>query len=134
MTNVAIIKYKIENKKFEIACYKNKAINWRNGVEKNLEEVLQVNEIYINASHGQLAKEQDLENYFPDRKKSDIIKLILEKGVMQMGEKEREVQQGNLFNDIVNIIAEKCIHPDSKRLFSADSISKALLDSHIKIK
>lgn len=51
-----------------------------------------------------------------------------------MGEKEREVQQSNVFNDIVNIIAEKCIHPDSKRLFSSDSIRKALLDSHIKIK
>lgn len=36
MTNIAIIKYKTNNKKFEIACYKNKAINWRNGVEKDL--------------------------------------------------------------------------------------------------
>jgi len=40
MTNVAFIKYKIDTKKFEIACYKNKAINWRNGVEKDLSEVL----------------------------------------------------------------------------------------------
>ena len=37
MTNVAIIKYKTNNQKLEICCYKNKAINWRNGVEKNLE-------------------------------------------------------------------------------------------------
>ena len=38
--NVSFIKYKFENKHFEIACYKNKIINWRNGVEKNLSEVL----------------------------------------------------------------------------------------------
>jgi ribosome maturation protein SDO1 len=37
MTNIAIIKYRTStNQKFEIACYKNKAINWRNGVEKDL--------------------------------------------------------------------------------------------------
>ena len=41
MTNVAFIKYKIENKKFEIVCYKNKALNWRNDVLRDLSEVLQ---------------------------------------------------------------------------------------------
>ena len=32
LTNVAIIKLKRGKHRFEIACYKNKAINWRNGV------------------------------------------------------------------------------------------------------
>lgn len=40
MTNVAIIRYRMNNKHFEIACYKNKAINWRNGQEKNIEYYL----------------------------------------------------------------------------------------------
>lgn len=30
-TNVAIVKYKYKGKKFEIACYKNKIIDWKNG-------------------------------------------------------------------------------------------------------
>ncbi len=42
MTNVATIRYKINNKNFEIACYRNKALNWRNGVEADLSEVLQM--------------------------------------------------------------------------------------------
>lgn len=41
MTNVAIIRYKINNRMFEIACYRNKALNWRNGVEDDVSEVLQ---------------------------------------------------------------------------------------------
>lgn len=40
LTNVAFIKYKVDREKFEIACYKNKAINWRNGVEKDINEVI----------------------------------------------------------------------------------------------
>ena len=32
LTNVALVKYKKHGKKFEIACYRNKVVNWRNGV------------------------------------------------------------------------------------------------------
>jgi ribosome maturation protein SDO1 len=42
MTNVATIRYKINNRQFEIACYRNKALNWRNGLEEDLAEVLQI--------------------------------------------------------------------------------------------
>lgn len=31
-TNVAIVRIKKGGKKFEIACYKNKVVEWRNGV------------------------------------------------------------------------------------------------------
>ena len=41
LTNVAIVKLKRKGKRFEIACYKNKVVNWRNEVEKDLDEVLQ---------------------------------------------------------------------------------------------
>lgn len=44
MTNIAIIKYRTSNnQKFEIACYKNKAINWRNGVENDLRYFMHLN-------------------------------------------------------------------------------------------
>ena len=32
LTNVAVVRYKKFGKKFEVACYKNKVVNWRNGV------------------------------------------------------------------------------------------------------
>ena len=34
------VRYKSHGKRFELACYKNKVINWRDGVEKDLDEVL----------------------------------------------------------------------------------------------
>lgn len=81
----------MENKMFEIACYPNKVINWRNGVEKNLSEVLQTEEIYVDGENGSLANQKDLKKYFPDMEKNDIIKLILEKGKMQMGKEEKDL-------------------------------------------
>lgn len=32
LTNIAVVRYKKHGKRFEIACYKNKVLNWRNGM------------------------------------------------------------------------------------------------------
>jgi ribosome maturation protein SDO1 len=52
LTNVAIIRLKKGGSKFELACYKNKIINWRNKQETNLSEVLQIEQIFTNVSKG----------------------------------------------------------------------------------
>jgi ribosome maturation protein SDO1 len=31
LTNIAVVRMKRGGKRFEIACYKNKVLNWRNG-------------------------------------------------------------------------------------------------------
>lgn len=76
LTNVAVIRLKKGNHRFEIACYKNKALDWRNGLEDNVDEVLQIDEIYANTEKGELAKQKDLEALFPKLSKTDIIKLV----------------------------------------------------------
>lgn len=50
MTNVAVVRLKKNGKRFEIACYKNKVLNWRNGVETDIDEVLQITRVYENVS------------------------------------------------------------------------------------
>ena len=80
MTNVATIRYKINNRNFEIACYRNKALNYRNGVEEDVAEVLQTEEIFENASHGTVAKKSDLNKFFANKTKLEIIEIILSRG------------------------------------------------------
>ncbi len=36
LTNVAIVRLSRGGKRFEVACYKNKILNWRNGLETDL--------------------------------------------------------------------------------------------------
>ena len=50
LTNVAIVKMKKNGHRFEIACYKNKVVNWRNKVETDLDEVLQIRSVFENVS------------------------------------------------------------------------------------
>ena len=54
LTNVAVVRAKKNGKRFEIACYKNKVLSWRQGVEKDIDEVLQSHTVFLNVSKGQV--------------------------------------------------------------------------------
>lgn len=72
LTNVAIVRLKKHGMRFEIACYKNKVLSWRSGVEKDLDEVLQSQIVYANVSKGVLAKSKDLKVAFGSDDQSKI--------------------------------------------------------------
>jgi ribosome maturation protein SDO1 len=75
LTNVAVVRYKKGGQRFEIACYKNKVISWRNKVDTNLDDVLQSYSIFMNVSKGQVAKKEDLVKAFGTE---DETKICLE--------------------------------------------------------
>ena len=133
-TNVAYIRYRINNKMFEIVCYRNKAVNWRNGVEQDLSQVLQIEQVYENASHGTVAKKSDLNKFFPNKSKTEILEIILERGELQVSDKEREVHLSGIVTDIVKIIVQKCVHPVTKRRFTQQTIKNAIKDIHFPVK
>lgn len=125
MTNVATIRYKINNRNFEIACYRNKAMNYRSGLEQDVAEVLQTEEIFENASHGTVAKKSDLNKFFANKTKLEILEIILSRGTsftiigeLQITDKERDSQQSGILAEIIKIIVEKCVHPATKRRFT----------------
>ena len=50
LTNVAYVRLKRKGTRFELACYRNKVVNWRSGVETDIDEVLQIDSIFVNVS------------------------------------------------------------------------------------
>jgi len=54
----------------------------------------------------------------------------LEKGELDIGDKERDQQKDLMEKDIANLLAERVVHPDSKRPFSVESIKAALKAIH----
>lgn len=81
-----------------------------------------------------MAKKADLNKYFPNKTKAEIIEIILDKGDLQITDKEREVQILNMAGDVANIINEKCVHPVTSRHFTLESIKAAIKDIHYPIK
>jgi ribosome maturation protein SDO1 len=92
LTNVAIVRLKRQGKRFEIACYKNKVMNWRNGVETDIDNVLQIDRVFTNVGKGVVANNKELVKVFGTADTEQVCRQILEKGEMQVSDKEREAQ------------------------------------------
>lgn len=127
LTNVSLVRLKKAKKRFEIACYKNKVLEWRNGIETDLDNVLQINSVFLNVSKGQTAPSADLAKAFGAKTLvNDIILEILNKGELQVGEKERHAQLERVHNEVVGIVASKLVDPKTKRVYTTGMIEKAL--------
>lgn len=59
---------------------------------------------------------------------------ILEKGDLQVSEKERLAQSDSSFKEIANLIANMCVNPDTKRPYSSSVIENALHEAHLSLK
>ncbi|KAF1844353.1 Shwachman-Bodian-diamond syndrome protein [Cucurbitaria berberidis CBS 394.84] len=127
LTNVSLVRMKKGKKRFEVACYKNKVLEWRNKIEKDLSNVLQIeNVVFLNVSKGQVAPKSDLEKAFPKKSVEEIIKDILENGELQVGEKERNAELERTKNEVIDIVAGKLVDPKTKRVYTSGMIEKAL--------
>lgn len=132
-TNVAIVRLKKGGGKFELACYPNKVLSWRDKIEKDLDEVLQTPTIFINVSKGVVAKKQDLKKSFGIEDQKKIVLEILEKGELQVSEKERELLNEKLFRDIATIVAEKCVDSETKRPMTVGLVERAMKEAHYSV-
>lgn len=127
LTNVSLVRLKKGKKRFELACYKNKVLEWRSGIETDLDNVLQIPNVFLNVSKGQTAPKEDIEKAFGKGKSTDdIILEILKKGELQVGEKERAAQLERVHNEVVGIVASKLVDPRTKRVYTFGMVEKAL--------
>ena len=135
LTNIAVVRYKTHGFRFEIACYKNKVFDWRQGSEQDLDEVLQTDQVFSNVSKGIMAKEKDLKKAFGfprEKNMEDICKEILAKGELQVSDRERALQLDSRLRDVASIIVEKCVDSATKRPFPHALIERALKDPKIR--
>lgn len=130
LTNIAVVRYKKGGKRFEVACYPNKVSDWRNGVEKDLDEVLQTESVFLNVSKGIHAPKDELERVFGTSNTRAICLLLLEKGELQVSDKERKGDFDARFKDVVSILVEKCINPQTGRPYTYSLLERALHEIH----
>ncbi|KAF9263124.1 Shwachman-Bodian-diamond syndrome protein [Marasmius fiardii PR-910] len=134
LTNVSVVRLKKAGKRFEVACYKNKVQEWRNGIETNLDDVLQISSVFVNVSKGEMAKHNDLQKAFGKTDVPEIVKEILKKGEVQVGEKEREHDISSLRKEIATLVAEKCVDPSTQRPYPVGMIEKAMAEAGFSVK
>jgi len=134
LTNISVVRLKKGGKRFEIACYKNKVQEWRTGVETSLDDVMQISNVFMNVSKGEVAKSGDLQKAFGKTDVAEIVKEILKKGEVQVGEKERDHDLTSLRKEIATLVAEKCVDPSTQRPYPVGMIEKAMAEAGFSVK
>ncbi|ORM39669.1 Ribosome maturation protein SBDS [Babesia sp. Xinjiang] len=133
LTNVATVRLKIGGSRFEIACYKNKVLNWRSGVETDIQEVLQSPCIFTSITKGKLAKTDELLEVFGTKEIDTICKQILDKGEMQVSKEERKQMLQAMFKDVVTILSEVSINPKTGHPLTSSLIENTLKASAFSV-
>ncbi|GAB1742477.1 hypothetical protein NU219Hw_g8022t1 [Hortaea werneckii] len=126
LTNVSLVRLKKGKKKFEIACYKNTVTSFRAGNETDLDNVLQIPNVFLNVNKGQVAPNEELKKGFPGMTRDEVVLEILNKGEIQVGEKERGVELERVHREVVEMVAGRLVDPKSKRVYTTGMIEKAL--------
>lgn len=116
-----------------------------------MDDVLQVSNVFVNVSKGEVAKTDDLQKAFGKTKVQEIVKevayshlalsaefmssnQILNKGEVQVGEKEREHDLTSLRREIATLVAEKSVDPATQRPYPVGIIEKAMSEAGYSLK
>ncbi|KAE8151779.1 SBDS protein C-terminal domain-containing protein [Aspergillus avenaceus] len=126
-TNVSVVRLKKGKKRFELACYKNKLLEYRSGAEKDLDNVLQVPTVFLSVSKAQTAPSAELAKAFgAGTPTEEILQEILRKGEVQVGERERKEIIERVEKEVLDIVSGRLVDPTTKRVYTPGMISKAL--------
>ncbi|KAJ5769589.1 hypothetical protein N7520_004148 [Penicillium odoratum] len=126
-TNVSVVRLKKGKKRFELACYKNKLLEYRSGAEKDLDNVLQVPTVFLSVSKAQTAPTAELAKSFgAGTPRDEILQEILRKGEVQVGERERKDILERVEKEVLDIVSGRLVDPNTKRVYTSGMISKAL--------
>ena len=126
LTNVAVVRMQTHGKRFEVAAYRNKVVNFRQGVETDLDETLQTDRVFTNVSKGQFAKTADLKKCFGTADEEEICRIILMKGQVQVSDMERSAQLESTTKEVASMVAAKCVDPHSNRPYTVSQIRDAM--------
>jgi ribosome maturation protein SDO1 len=125
LTNVSMVRLKKGKKRF--ACYKNTVQSYRAGHETDLDNVLQIPNVFLNVSKGQVAPNDEIVKAFGKGvSRDEIIMEILQKGELQVGEKERAQELERVHREVVEIVAGRLVDPKTKRVYTTGMVEKAL--------
>jgi len=103
-------------------------------VEKDIDEVLQAHSVFTNVSKGTLAKNKDLERCFGSTDQTEVCKMILESGQLQVSQKERKAEAEKTLHEIATIVADKCINTDNNLPFPVSIIQTAMKELKFSLK
>lgn len=122
LTNVSIVSHVVGGVRFEVACYCNKILAFRNGLEKELSEVLQTDAVFSDAAHGVVHRDEALLRAFGTANREVVCREILLKGRTQQSGLERRTETERRLREIACLAAARTRNPLTGLPYPADLV------------
>ena len=133
LDKAVVARYKHGRKIFEILVDPEGAELIRSGAKAEIEEVLAADEIFVDASKGKKATEEDLAEVFSTDEVVEIAREIIKKGELQLTAEQRRKKIEEKKKMVVERIAQISINPQTNTPHPPTRIELALNEAKVHI-
>ncbi len=137
LSGKSVVRAKFEGNRFELIVNPELALKYKMGLldeSTTIGDILEVDEIFENASKGERASEEILDHCFQTTNFNEIVEKILIKGELNLTAEQRQEFFEKKRKQIVNLLAKTCINPKTRiphpplRLENAMKEAKVMVD------
>lgn len=133
LEDAVIARLEIENEHFEILIEPESAQKFKNGEEIQVLECLVIDTIFKDSKKGDKASEDKINKIFGTNDISEVAKIILRDGTIQLTTDQRKAMQETKRKQIVASIARNAINPQTGAPHPAQRIELAMKEAKVQI-
>ena len=136
LTGKTVVRAKFHGNRFELIVNPELALKYKMGLldeSVTIEEILEVDEIFQNASKGERAPDEILEHSFQTKDFNEIVEKILTKGDLNLTTEQRQDFFEKKRKQIINILAKTCVNPKTRTPHPPTRIENAMKEAKVMI-
>lgn len=136
LTGKTVVRAKFHGNRFELIVNPELALKYKMGLldeSVTIEEILEVDEIFQNASKGERAPDEILEHSFQTKDFNEIVEKILTKGDLNLTTEQRQAFFEKKRKQIINILAKTCVNPKTRTPHPPTRIENAMKEAKVMI-
>ncbi len=130
---LSIVRLIMDGEKFELLVKPDPALEFKMGKRSDISSILASDEIYTDANKGNRASKEKLEKYFRTSNTSEVARIILEKGELNLTTEQRRRLMEEKRRQIINIIARTYVDPKTHLPHPPLRIEQALEECRVSI-
>ena len=133
MADVTLVRYSHDGEKFEIMVKPDPALDFKLGKKKDISSVLVSDEIYTDSGKGTRPSAEKLLKAFKTEDQTDIARIILEKGDLNLTTDQRRKMVEDKRRQIVTFIAKTYVDPKTHLPHPPLRIEQAMKDGRVSV-
>ena len=133
MADVTVVRYSHEGEKFEILVKPDPALDYKLGKKKDISSVLVSDDIYTDSGKGTKPATEKLVKAFKTEDSTEIVKIILQKGDLNLTTDQRRKMVDEKKKQIIAFIAKTYVDPKTHLPHPPLRIEQAMKDGRISV-